>query len=195
MSEASVQTPAGNRFARERRNTPRTGLDWFRTPAWATEALLEREAFPGAVWECAAGDGAMADPIAATGYCVVSTDVSPQRADVLPRDFLMEQALPEGCQSIITNPPFKLGGEFARHALALGARKIALIQRLAFLEGAGRERSLFRPHPPARVWVFAKRPTMWAGDMPEVPKANGGMAFAWIVWEAGHTGTQLGWIA
>jgi hypothetical protein len=193
VSEAVV--PAGNRFARERRTTPRTGLDWFRTPAWATQALLDRETFPGGVWECAAGDGAMADPIAAAGYRVVASDVSPQRADVLPRDFLMEQALPEGCDSIVTNPPFKAGHEFALHALALGARKVALIQRLAFLEGAGRERTLFRPHPPARVWVFAKRPTMWAGDLPEIPKANGGMAFAWIVWERGQHGTQLGWIA
>lgn len=194
MNEA-VTLPAGNRFARERRTTPRAGLDWFRTPAWATEALLTRETFPGGVWECAAGDGAMADPIRAAGYDVVATDVSPQRADVLHRDFLLEQALPGGCESIITNPPFKLGGEFARHALALGAHKVAMIQRLAFLEGARRERDLFRPHPPARVWVFAKRPTMWAGDLPEIPKANGGMAFAWIVWERGQAGTQLGWIA
>jgi hypothetical protein len=194
VSEA-VATVGGNPFARERRSAPRDGLDWFRTPAWATKALLLRESFPGGIWECAAGDGAMADPIAAAGYTVVASDVAPQRADVLHRDFLLEQALPDGCQSIITNPPFRLGGEFALHALALGARKVAMIQRLAFLEGAQRERSLFRPHPPARVWVFAKRPTMWAGDLPEQPKANGGMAFAWIVWERGQPGTSLGWIA
>lgn len=194
MSEA-LHPAGGNRFARERRTTPRTGLDWFRTPAWATEALLAREAFPGAVWECAAGDGAMADPLAAAGYRVVATDVAPQRADVLPRDFLQEQSLPDGCQSIVTNPPFKLGGEFALHALALGARKVALIQRLAFLEGAARERTLFGPNPPTRVWVFSRRVTMWFGEVADPGDKGGSMAFAWIVWERGQPGTQLGWIA
>jgi hypothetical protein len=193
VSEAVV--PAGNRFARERRITPRSGLDWFRTPAWATEALLDRETFPGAVWECAAGDGAMADPIRARGYRVHATDVNPNRADVSFADFLAQAGMREGCESIVTNPPFKIGGAFALHALTIGARKVAMIQRLAFLEGQARERQLFRPHPPARVWVFSRRPCMWAGDQPEIPRANGGMAFAWFVWERGQPGTQLGWIA
>jgi len=195
MSDAPASTiPAGNRFARERRCTPRTGLDWFRTPAWATEALLAREAFPGAVWECAAGDGAMSDPIAAAGYRVVSSDVEPQRADVLRRDFLLEQEMPVGCQSIITNPPFRIAGDFVRHALGLGVRKLAIIQRIAFLEGSERRKSIFGPHPPARVWVFSRRVTMWKGDLEEQRDKGGAMAFAWICWEVGQPGTQLGWI-
>lgn len=194
MSEAAP-SPAGNRFARERRTTPRAGLDWFRTPAWATEALLARECFSSAIWECAAGDGAMVDPILADGYHVHASDISPQRPDVLPRDFLMEQALPAGCETIVTNPPFRLAGDFVRHALALGARKVAIIQRCAFLEGSERQRSIFGPTPPARVWVFSRRVTMWAGDAAVQGEKGGAMAFAWYVWERHHTGTQLGWIA
>lgn len=98
--------PRSNAAARERRVSPRRGLDWFRTPAWATEALLAREKFPGAVWECAAGDGAMVDPIAAAGHRVVATDIHPRRPDVLAADFLATAALPAGVESIITNSAF-----------------------------------------------------------------------------------------
>jgi len=128
------------------------------------------------------------------GYRVVSSDVEPQRADVLRRDFLLEQEMPVGCQSIITNPPFRIAGDFVRHALGLGVRKLAIIQRIAFLEGSERRKSIFGPHPPARVWVFSRRVTMWKGDLEEQRDKGGAMAFAWICWEVGQPGTQLGWI-
>ena len=194
LADGPAPARGGNRFARERRKAPRHSLDWFRTPVWATQALLEREAFPGAVWECAAGDGAMADPIAAAGYRVVASDVAPLRADVVPRDFLTEQALPDGCESVITNPPFRAAGDFVRHALALGVRKLAIIQRVAFLEGSERQRTIFASHPPARIWVFSRRVTMWKGDLSDQRDKGGAMAFCWLVFERHHQGTQVGWI-
>ena len=35
------------------------GPDFFPTPAWATEALVDNERFDGDIWECACGNGAM----------------------------------------------------------------------------------------------------------------------------------------
>jgi hypothetical protein len=192
----AMARPRLNKMARERRVTSKAVRDWFRTPRWATEALMQREVFPGDIWECAAGDGAMADPIAAAGYNVVTSDIEPQRAGIEQGDFLETRALPQGCLSIITNPPFKLGGEFVRHALGLGAEKVAIIQRVAFLEGLDRHQTIFGPTPPARVWVFSRRVTMWAGEAAEQREKGGAMAFAWFVWESGHTGdTALRWIA
>uniref|UniRef100_UPI00195411EC hypothetical protein n=1 Tax=Escherichia coli TaxID=562 RepID=UPI00195411EC len=43
-----------------KRNADLEGPDFFPTPAWATLALIENEAFNGEIWECACGDGAMA---------------------------------------------------------------------------------------------------------------------------------------
>ena len=197
LGDTPVATrPRFNKMARERRVTSKVARDWFRTPRWATEALMQREAFPGGIWECAAGDGAMADPIAAAGYDVFTSDIEPQRQGIDQIDFLSTPAMPSGCQSIITNPPFKLGGEFVRHALQLGATKVAIIQRVAFLEGLERHETIFAPMPPARVWVFSRRVTMWAGDAAVQSDKGGAMAFAWFVWERGHSGdTALRWIA
>lgn len=186
--------PPNNPHARERRKSSKDSLDWFRTPPAATEALLQREVFPGAIWECACGDGAMSRVLAAAGYGVVESDVEYRGAGTGGRDFLLEQAMPEGCASIVTNPPFRLAREFAQHALRLGARKVALIQRVAFLEGATRHRDLFAKHPPSRVWVFASRVTMWAGDAAVQGEKGGAMAFAWFVWERDHRGPVVGWL-
>jgi hypothetical protein len=36
------------------------GPDFFRTPEWATHALIDNETFVGEIWEPACGDGAIA---------------------------------------------------------------------------------------------------------------------------------------
>jgi hypothetical protein len=95
--------------------------------------------------------------------------------------------------SVITNPPFVFAQRFVEHALNLGARKIAIIQRLAFLEGQERGK-MFRATPPARVWVFSSRQSMPPGGM-DVPATGGAIAYCWIVWERGHFGPPaLGWL-
>ena len=54
----------------------------------------------------------------------------------------------------VTNPPFHSAEGFVARALQQARGKVALLLRLAFLEGANRCRTIFRPHPPSRVWVF-----------------------------------------
>lgn len=187
---------------REGRQAPRGGLDFFVTPPEATAALLARESFPGRVWECACGDGAMARPLQAAGYDVLASDIQEEEAGFgfWKTDFLAVQSLPFGVESIVTNPPYgeQRAEAFARHALDLGARKVALLLRLAFLEGEGRHRSLFSERPPARVWVFSHRITLWRGDQPapepDERRGRGATPFAWFVWERFHRGTQVDWI-
>jgi hypothetical protein len=106
-------------------------------------------------------------------------------------DFLMEQRLL--APHIITNPPFKLAEQFLRHALDLGAEKIAMLLRLAWLEGAERKK-LFDSTPIARVHVASRRISMARGG---TDNGNGGgsmIAFAWFVWDRAHVGApHLGW--
>jgi hypothetical protein len=165
--------------------------DFYPTPPAAVEALLKVERFEGAIWEPACGDGAISKVLEKEGYRVVSTDLVDRGYGESRRDFLMEYR-PEA-PNIITNPPFKLGIEFVRKALDLTTGKVAMLARLAFLEGAER-RELYDSSPIARVWVFSKRIQMLRSGI--ATSDNGGMvAFAWFVWEHGYRGQPtIGWL-
>lgn len=165
--------------------------DFYPTPPPATRALLKRETFAGTIWEPACGDGAISEELVAAGYQVVSTDLVERGYGASAIDFLNERRLL--APDIVTNPPFKLAEQFVRHALDLGAGKVAMLLRLAWLEGVERKR-LFDTAPPARVWVASKRLSMARGGI-DTGRGGGSMiAFAWFVWDRSHVGaTQLGW--
>ncbi|MFH5927058.1 hypothetical protein [Roseomonas xinghualingensis] len=166
--------------------------DFYRTPDSATRALLAVESLPASIWEPACGDGAISEVLAGAGHRVISTDLVDRGYGDARRDFLMERRLAAPC--IVTNPPFKLADEFALHGLDLGVEVMALFMRLAWLEGAARRSKLWAVHPPARVWVFSRRQTLWRGDQ-EAQDRGGAIAFAWFVWTRGHVGAPaLGWI-
>ena len=166
--------------------------DFYPTPEKATRALLSVEQFSIPIWEPACGDGAMSKVLDSAGHTVRSTDLIYRGYGESARDFLLEsESWPH---DIITNPPFKLADEFARHALQLGCRKLALFARLCWLEGDRRHRTLWSVNPPSRVWVFSKRLTLWRGDDENAQTSGGAIAFAWYVWERGHSGPTIGWI-
>ncbi len=161
---------------------PRRGID----------ALLSVEEFTHHVWEPACGDGAITVPMTEAGYDVVSTDLVDRGVGTPSVDFLMETRLLAPC--IVTNPPFKLALPFAQKSVDLGAEKVALLFKLAFLEGRARGDWL-EQSPLARVWVFKQRLSFQPGDGKRKLEGGGMMAFAWFVWEHGHEGPPtLGWI-
>ena len=181
---AALRGARRSRGARERH-------DFYPTPAWATEALLDVEHFARPVWECACGAGHMARVLQAAGLPVVATDLVDRGFGEARVDFLREASL--RAPNIVTNPPYKLAGQFARHALALGAEKLCLLVQLSFMEGVARARALFTATPPARVWVFARRPGFAKRRV--VERGGGNQAFAWIVWDRWHAGPPtLGWL-
>ena len=91
--------------------------------------------------------------------------------------------MPTDCTAIVTNPPFKLAAEFVQHGLDLGAKKIFMLLRLAFMESETRRSILDTGHL-ARVHVFRKRLPMMHRHGWDGPKTGSGMAFAWFVWTA-----------
>lgn len=164
--------------------------DFYATPTACTQALLDVETFDGGCWEPACGDGAISRVLPGR---VVSTDLINRGFGIAGRDFLFEQELL--APNIVTNPPFKLADEFVLHALHLRAEKIAIFMRLAWLEGRARHTSLWKPYPPARIWQFCGRQTLWRGDDPNAKDKGGAIAFAWFVWDHDHTGKpELGWL-
>lgn len=164
---------------------------FYPTPEPATLALLKAERFTPKVWECACGDGAISRLLEAAGHEVISTDLMDRGYGAARIDFLMEQRLL--APSIITNPPFKLAEQFVMHALNLGAEKVAMMLRLAWLEGSQRK-ALFESTPLARVHVASRRLNMARGGT-DLGGGGGSMiAFAWFVWDRSHSGApELAW--
>lgn len=171
------------------------GDDLYETPAVAVQALLRAEPLPKHIWEPCCGPGAIVNVLRGAGHTVLGSDLVDygDPTHFYRRDFLMEREAPKGTEAIVTNPPFKLAGEFVAHALELVPR-VAMLLRLAFIESERRRGILDGGHL-ARVHVFRNRLPMMhrAGRGTQVTKTNSSaMAFAWFVWDRGHTGpTEL----
>ena len=165
------------------------GPDFFPTPPWATFALIDNEAFKGDIWECACGDGAMSTVLEQTGAAVLSSDLFERGYGEAGVDFLTSK---RDAANIITNPPYNAAEGFVRSGLAKSKQKFALLLRLAFLEGANRQRTIFTSAPPARVWVFSERITFYPAGA--VQRGTGTTAYAWYVWDKdAPSGTELRW--
>lgn len=186
MAVTQAQRVTGTAVDREAREKD----DFYPTPPEGTEALLRVERFDGEIWEPACGDGAISRVLENAGYSVISSDLVARGFGEDRIDFLMEWQ--SRAPNIVTNPPFKMVTPFIRQSLKLTTGKVAMLLRLACLEGSER-REIYDTSPLARVWVFSKRLTMWRNGK---PTGEGGMlAFAWFVWEHGYTGKPtLGWL-
>ena len=180
--------------------------------------LSEPEGMPGAsrllrtmnAWEPACGRGHMAAALAERFFAVHASDVADYGADEVRAphyrgqervsDFLGLDAVPPhiermGVDWIITNPPFRLGAEFVHRALALRPRRgVAMLTRLAFLEGVGRYRDLFRAHPPSVIAQFTERVPMLKGRVER--RGSTATAYCWLVWMQGapDRGPVFEWI-
>lgn len=184
--------------------------NFYPTPPAAVEALLDKEVFPGSIWEPCAGVGHVTRVLKARGHTDVwETDVVQHQGYLLsqgPADFL---TLTRTVDHIVTNPPYDQAEAMVRHARKQARGKVAMLLRLAFLESAVRK-DFFEDHPPARVWVFRKRLTLYphyllntANDetVAQVQAAgrprgsrSGTVAFAWFIWDTSHSRPTIGWI-
>jgi hypothetical protein len=176
----------------------REGRDFYATPAWVTEALLQHIRLRGPVWEPCCGDGAMSTVLAANGYNVFSSDIAERGFGTAGIDFLTCRSMPEGCRSIVTNPPYGDTGShrgqarssaalliFLRHALALAASvqgQLALLVRLQWIAGQ-RAADVLSAAPFAATVVLTRR-IQWF-DMRE--RTNHAQHHhAWVVFDHSH---------
>jgi len=166
------------------------GDDLYETPRVAVGALLRCEHLPHRLWEPACGHGNIVDVLRARGHEVIGSDlIDYGRPDFFSRrDFLMEK-LPRGCEGIVTNPPYKLAEQFAAHAIEI-CPLVVMLMRLAFYESERRSHIL-EECGLARIHCFRKRLPMMHRAGWEGRKANSGMAFAWFVWDRGHSGPTV----
>jgi hypothetical protein len=166
------------------------GPDFFPTPAWATYALIHNEQFKGDIWECACGDGAMSHVLEQTAKSVFSSDLYQRGYGETGLDFLTAERT---ATNIITNPPYNSAEGFVAAGLRQIESKLALLLRLAFLEGGNRANTIFSQTPPSRVWVFSERITFYPAGVE--PKGTGTTAYAWFVWDTdAPSRTEIRWL-
>jgi hypothetical protein len=167
--------------------------DWYQEPTWLTEALLDAERIaPGTrCWDPSCGEGRIPDALKARGLDCAGSDIANRGyGDVA--DFFTLPAEPT-VDVIISNPPFSVTEQYARHALKCATNRVILLGRLALLESQARA-PFFAETPLARVWVSRRRASMPPGGR-DIKAKGGTIPFAWFVWAHGHVGAPtLGWI-
>jgi hypothetical protein len=158
----------------------RIGHDFWATPFCLTEALIEHvlPSLPQTpIWECAAGDGRLAQAMRAAGYTVLASDVEPQSEDIARIDFLRNEPPHPGLLAT-TNPPFNLLNTFiARGLQLLDSGRLAglvLLVRCDALTAASRANAFDRA---SLIVTCCWRPVWIKGT-----RGNGRWANAWVCW-------------
>jgi hypothetical protein len=162
---------------------------------WCSRRFFAVEPIEGTVWDPACGWGRICDSALAAGYNIVYSDIVDRGYDPhgskLVRDFLRPDW--PAVDNIVTNPPFDLFEQFARHALTLTRRKVAMICLVRRLNAA----RWLRQTPLRRIYLMTPRPSMPPGRVIARGEKPGGgtQDFCWLVWEHGFNGTaELAWL-
>ena len=171
---------------------PRESNDYYATEPKAIELLLDVENFSKRVWECAVGEGHLAEVLKERGYSVKSTDLIDRGYGVGGVDFLSESDRFDG--DIITNPPYKYAQDFVEKALELipVGNKVAMFLKIQFLEGKKRKK-MFLKNPPKTIYVSSSRLLCAKNADFDRMIAGGGsaVAYAWYVWKKGFKGDPI----
>jgi hypothetical protein len=172
----------------------RETCDHYVEPHWCSERLFQVEAFDRSqtLLDACCGFGRIADSAKAAGYVVIAADITDRGyPGCRVQNFLEREDVPP---SVVCNPPFNAVEAFARHALGLGAHKIALIFPVARLNAAHR---WLKELPLRRVWLLTPRPSMPPGyTIARGERPGGGKVdFCWLIFERGYAGNpELGWL-
>lgn len=167
-------------------------LDFFPTCPWAArrgaELIQMLDPFARAVREPACGAGHMAFPLMEYFPDVVPTDVHAHEPWVVTRDWLDDAEWPStpDCDWICTNPPFGIADQFVIRGLQRARTGVALLLRLAFLEGGERYSILGQgaEFPLTLLSPFSERVPMTLGKWD--PASSTATAYAWLIWMKGR---------
>ena len=171
--------------------------DYYATDPNALTSLLRMKELPKVVYECACGAGHLAEVLLKHGHSVVATDLVSRGYGVGGVDFLKVEKLPEDCNCILTNPPYKFTMEFIEHSLELlpeGGEAIFLLNVNA-LSGKARYERFYKHGVLKEVFVFPRR--IQCAKNGDFASQNGSAVnYAWFVFRKGYLGkTHVRWIA
>lgn len=174
-------------------NGDREISDYYATDPFAAELLLEVEPNLDNIWECACGEGHLAEVFAKSNKLNKATDLVDRGYGVVEDFFESNEPYHNG--DIITNPPYKYAQEFVEKAIQRidVGRKVCMFLKVLFLESKSRK-ELFTKYPPKVIYVSSSRINCAKnGDF--ITFDSKAVAYAWFVWEKGYKGdTVVKWI-
>lgn len=165
--------------------------DFYATDPKALEIFLDESGIKlNNVWECACGQGHLAEVLKKRNLLGRASDLIDRGYGETEVDFYSYKGKWNG--DILTNPPYGDAMKFCKHALDTieNGSKVIMLMRIQFLEGQRRKPFLLE-NPPKYVYVSSSR-LLLAKNADFVryntPSAN---CYAWYVWEKGHNGDTL----
>jgi hypothetical protein len=174
----------------------RVDKDFYVEPRWVVHLLLDVESFEGEVLDPCCGSGTIPSVCQERGIPARGSDIVDRSFGEI-RDLF---TITEPVDNIISNVPYKIAEQCARHMIKLARCKLALILAMTFFESREREQ-FFRDHPPIRHLICSDRPSMPPGRMDGErdrfgaivqPISSGGtMPYAWYIFEPGYNGPTI----
>lgn len=168
--------------------------DFYATDPRALEIFLQQSKIKlRNVWECACGQGHLADVLKRNGLLGRASDLIDRGYGEIECDFYDNSEIWDG--DILTNPPYGDAMKFCQHALNCvnDGSMVVMLMRIQFLEGQRRKPFLLK-NPPKYVYVSSSRLLLAKNadfERYNTPSAN---CYAWYVWEKGYNGdTILKW--
>lgn len=156
-------------------------IDFYQTPTWAIEKLLEKETFTKYILEPCSWAWAISQVLERRWYEVLSQDIRRDEWVYWSKWVDFFDCIKMWSVDIITNPPYKYAQEFIEKALKITDWKVVMLLKLSFLESVWRY-DFFKSTPLKKVYVFCKRVNMYP-EWIEKPKNSWTIAYAWYVWE------------
>ena len=174
--------------------------DFYATDPVALEKLIQAapHIFAGnkVIWECACGNGNLAQVLGRHGFPTFASDLKNRGYGFSNTDFL-EQTNFISADIILTNPPYSLATEFAEHALEIlpdGGLYIAFMN-ISYLTGKKRYERLYSRHTLREVYIFSGRIMCYRNNDRENFSGSSFANFAWYVFQKGYTGNPtLYWL-
>lgn len=169
--------------------------DYYATPPYAVEKLLEYELFNSNILEPCVGGGHISNFLENRGYNVTKIDIIDRGVkDTQITDFLKYTQNFDG--DIITNPPYEIVTDFVNQCLSVATGKVALLLKLQFLETISRYNKIFEIHPPHRMYIFVKRVACGRGGV--FNTKGSAVCYCWYVWDESKNierkPTEIYWI-
>ena len=148
-------------------------LDCCQTPGYALTPLLPYLPATWRIWECASGEGHLANALRSYDYAVTESDV------LGGLDFF--SYVPAAWDCIVTNPPYSIKYRWLARCYALG-KPFALLMPVETL-GSGKAQAMFREYG-VEVLLLNRRVNF---KMPNAGWTGQGAQFpvAWFTWQMG----------
>ena len=165
--------------------------DFYATDPKALELFLDQSDITlKNVWECACGQGHLAEILNKRGLLGRASDLIDRGYGQTESNFFYYSDIWDG--DILTNPPYNDALKFCKHALDcvdVGS-KVIMLMRIQFLEGKKRK-TFLQENPPKYIYVSSSR-LLLAKNADFIkyntPSAN---CYAWYVWEKGFKGESI----